>query len=414
MATVEIVAIGSELLLGQIVDTNSSWMANRLAGLGLDLFYTSTVGDNPARMKSVISHALKRSDAVITSGGLGPTQDDLTREVVAESTGRNLWLVPELVDEMNQRFRSRGFIMTKNNERQAYIPEGAIPIHNPNGTAPAFALDINDTVLFALPGVPNEMKWLFDNEVTPYLRKKFDLNEMITYKILKISEVGESVVDDKIGHLIASSVNPTVGVLAHPGQVDIRIAAKASSKKAAADLIAPIEAEVFQLLGKHVFATDDESMEDSVGALLRKKNLTVAVYENLTGGQISERLQRASPTHFVEGVISNKDSVIQRILASSTQTSNSKILLKNANGLVDELAWAIRSLAGTDIGIAVHGTPDKKDSAQNLGRGKTLISITNGNDFRRRTYNFAGRTAPDQTRISLNTLELLRLMLKKK
>ena len=167
MANAEIVAIGSELLLGQIIDTNSAWMAQRLSTLGINLFYKTVVGDNPGRMKEVIGQALDRSDLVITSGGLGPTQDDLTREIVAEATGRKLVLHQDLLEQIERRFRRRGLIMTANNERQAYVPEGAIPVENPNGTAPSFIVEDPRGVIFALPGVPFELKWLFDNQVMP-------------------------------------------------------------------------------------------------------------------------------------------------------------------------------------------------------------------------------------------------------
>ena len=411
MASAEIVAIGSELLLGQIVDTNSAWIAQRLTDLGVDLFYKSTVGDNPSRMKEVIGRAAERSDIVITSGGLGPTQDDLTREVVAEVAGRELVLVPELLEEIEQRFRSRGFIMTENNERQAYIPEGAVSVHNPNGTAPAFVVESGDSAIFALPGVPHEMKWLFDNEVAPYLRKRFDLKQRISYRILKVADIGESAVDDKIGHLITGSTNPTVGVLAHPGQVDVRIAAKAGDEDEATKLIAPVEAEVRELLGRHVFAADDESMENVVGALLRQQNVTVAAYEDLTSGQVAERLQRASPDHFAEGVISNGPRSIQRLLGFSRKPNDVEALLMDPEALVDELAWAVRSFAEADLGLAVHAVAEAGDTAQNLGRGQTNVSITDGTGFRRRTYNFAGGGTPDRIRTGLNTLALVRLAL---
>ena len=261
MPTAEIVAIGSELLLGQIVDTNSAWMAQRLTDLGVNMYFKTVVGDNPRRMNEVVNRALERSDIVITGGGLGPTQDDLTREVVAEVTGRKLVRDPKLVEDIEQRFRKRGFIMTANNERQADIPEGAIPVHNPNGTAPSFIVEDPRGVVFCLPGVPHELKWLFENEVVPYLRRKFELREIITSRVLKVANMGESSVDDKIGALIAGSNNPTVGVLAHPGQVDVRITAKAATVDEARKLIAPVEAEVRELLGKHVFAVDGETME---------------------------------------------------------------------------------------------------------------------------------------------------------
>ena len=234
MPKAEIVVIGSELLLGQIVDTNSAWMAQRLTRLGIDLFYKTTVGDNPARMRDVINRALDRSDVVITSGGLGPTKDDLTRQVLAEVVGRELVLDNDLLDQIEHRFRRRGLIMTANNEQQAYVPEAAIPVQNPNGTAPSFVIEEPRGIIFALPGVPFELKWLFDNEVVPYLSSRFNLAEVITYKVLKVADIGESAVDERIGHLIAESSNPTVGVLAHPGQVDVRIAAKANDAAEAA------------------------------------------------------------------------------------------------------------------------------------------------------------------------------------
>src|ERR1044071_8539852 len=274
MANAEIVAIGSELLLGQIVDTTSTWMAQRLTALGVNLFYKAVVGDNPGRMKEVITRALERADVVITSGGLGPTQDDLTREIVAEVSGRKLVLDDGLLDQVESHFRRRGRTMTPNNRRQAFMPEGAIPVKNPNGTAPCFIVEDPRGIIFSLPGVPVELKWLFENEVEPYLRRKFNLDQVIHYRVLKIVGVGESAVDDKIGHLIANSSNPTVGVLALPGQVDVRIAAKAGDRNEAMRLIAPLEADVRRLLGSAIFAADEETMEHVVGKLLRpqKKN----------------------------------------------------------------------------------------------------------------------------------------------
>ena len=162
MPKAEIVSIGSELLLGQIVDTNASWIAQKLTNVGVDLFYKTVVGDNKFRMNEVIDQALGRSDIVITGGGLGPTQDDITREIIATVTGRKLVLDQGLLDEIDERFRKRGLVMTDNNERQAYIPEGAIKVSNPNGTAPSFIVEDNRGVVVALPGVPFELKWLFD------------------------------------------------------------------------------------------------------------------------------------------------------------------------------------------------------------------------------------------------------------
>lgn len=411
MANAEIISIGSELLLGQIVDTNASWMAQRLTDAGVNLFYKTIVGDNSGRMKEIISRALERSDIVITGGGIGPTQDDITREIVAEVTGRRLILDEGLKQQIDKRFQQRGLIMTPNNERQAYIPEGSIIVENPNGTAPSFIVEDARGIVFCLPGVPFEMKWLFVNEVIPYLKKKFDLDEMITYRVLKVAEIGESAVDDRIGHLIAESSNPTVGVLAHPGQVDVRIAAKAANEDEAAKLIDPMEQEVRRLLGRHVFAVDDQTMEDTTGDILREKNVTVAVFEDLTRGLVSERLENSSPEHFAEGIIGNNETSIRRLLAFSRAPENVDSVMQNPNSLVDELALSVRNQAGSDFGLALHAIVEPGQNVENLSAGKTYVSVTDGTNFRRRTYAYAGRGVPDRTRMSLNAIELLRVAL---
>ncbi|MDP7628627.1 MAG: CinA family nicotinamide mononucleotide deamidase-related protein [SAR202 cluster bacterium] len=408
MPTAEIISIGSELLLGQIVDTNSAWMAQRLNNLGVDIYFKTTVGDNPDRMKDVINRALGRADIVITGGGLGPTQDDITREIIAEVAGRKLVLDSDLLDQMKKRFRNRGFIMTSNNNRQAYMPENAIPVINPNGTAPSFIVEDLPGSIFALPGVPFELKWLFENEVVPYLTRKFDLNSVITYRILKVTDLGESAVDDLIGNLIANSSNPTVGVLAHPGQVDVRIAAKAADTQAAMELIAPIESNIRKLLGHHVFASGDETMENAVGQTLSANHNTIAVYEDLTGGLVTERLQQGSPEYFMEGIIGNGPATMKRLLVSSRKPNEFDSLLEDPATLTEEIAWAIRSQTNADIGLAVHCVPGSGRPSENFGHGRTFMAITNGKKFKRRSYNFTGRGHPDRSRISMNALELVR------
>ncbi len=405
----EIVSIGSELLLGQIVDTNAAWMAQQLAELGVDLFYKTTVGDNPARMGETLSQALDRSDLVITTGGIGPTEDDLTREIVAQVTGRELVLDQRLLQQIRERFQSRGLILTQNNEKQAFIPAGAIPVENPNGTAPAFIVEDHRAAVISLPGVPFEMKWLFEHEVVPYLRKRFGLSEVIIYRVLKVADLGESSVDDLIGHLMVGSRNPTVGVLAHPGQVDVRITAKAASPQEARDLISPLDEEVRRLLGKHVFAADGQTMEEVVGEHLAQRGLTVAVYEDLTAGMTAERLQRASQELFVEGITGNGVASIRRMLGSfGIGPDRIDALLCDHAGLTDQLARAVRAHSGTDLGLAVHGVAQEGKPTENLGEGKTYLSVAGTDIHANRAYNYAGRGLPDRTRVSLNALDLLR------
>ena len=313
MANAEIVAIGSELLLGQIVDTNSAWMAKKLTEVGVDLYFKTVVGDNPDRMREVLARALSRADVVITSGGLGPTKDDITREIIADVTKRKLVTAQNLFDQMKNRFKKRGLIMTKNNERQALIPEGATIVNNPNGTAPSFIVDDGYISIFCLPGVPFELKWLFENEVVPYLRKKFNLSEVILYKVLKVAGMGESNVDELIGHLMETSNNPTVGVLAHPGQVDIRITAKSSSSKEALKLISPLENSIRDVLKEHILGEDNQTLESVVGELLLSSDKTVSCYEDVTGGLLSNKLMKANPERFLQGVVCGGEKMIQKL-----------------------------------------------------------------------------------------------------
>ena len=412
MATAEIVSIGSELLLGQIVDTNAAWMAQRLTELGVDLYFKTVVGDNPDRMREVIDRALGRSDIVITGGGIGPTRDDLTRETVARVTGRRLVKHPELAAQIENRFRRRGLIMTANNERQAFIPEGSIPVENPNGTAPSFIVEDPRGVIFSLPGVPFEMKWLFDNEVVPYLQQKFGLEGTITYRVLKVAEIGESRVDDRIGDLIANSINPTIGILAHPGQVDVRIAAKAATIEDAERLIAPVEAEVRRLLGRHVFGADDETIEGAVGRLLANLDVTIASYEDLTGGALADRLHQASAQRFAEGFVSNSPASTLRVLRHAREPGKAEALVDQGGpSLADELAWAVRSIARSDYGLALHAVVSPDEMAVNLASGSTYIAIADDTRVVNRSYSYGGRGRPDQLRMSFNAMELARTTL---
>ena len=411
MATAEIVAIGSELLLGQIVDTNSAWMAQRLTALGVNLYFKSVVGDNPGRMREVISRALERADIVITSGGIGPTQDDLTREIVAEVTGRKLVQDAGMLAQVEEHFRRRGRPMTPNNIRQSYMPEGALPIKNPNGTAPSFIVEDPRGVIYSLPGVPVEMKWLFEHEVEPYLRKKFNLAEVIHYRVLKIIGIGESAVDDKVGHLIVNSQNPTVGVLALPGQVDVRVAAKAANRDEAMKMIAPVEAEVRSLLGNAIFAADEETMEHVVGKLLRAQKRTVAACEDLTCGQLAERLQTAGTESFGAGFICNSEASIRALIKNASDLKNIDALLNEPVALTDELARAARELSGCDFGLALHAVADPNSKIQNLASGQAYFSLTDGKTFLRRESASAGRGAYDRSRMTLNAIDLLRTAL---
>ena len=402
---VELVSIGSELLLGQIVDTNSAWISQRLAENGVNVYYKSCVGDNLNRMTEVLNIALDRADVIITGGGIGPTQDDLTREAVAEVFDVEVVTDPDSLVELHERFQNRGFILTKNNERQAQIPAGATVIRNPNGTAPAFMVESDRGIIISLPGVPFEMRWLIDNEIIPYLRDRYDLGETIHYRVLKVADLGESAVDHEIGHLIAESSNPTVGVLAHPGQVDVRIAARAPDIDEAKELIQPVEVQVRELLGNHIFAADDETIESVIGSMLQEQDATVAVYEDLSAGAVSDSMRTAAGDRFLEAIVANTDVPRHRLIGDVHGSEES------GEERAKALAQAIREHSGATIGIAVHGIPESADpdaSAVNLARGDTYIVVSDAEKSEMRHIRSAGSGAPDRRRAAMYAFGTLR------
>jgi len=353
----EIVAIGTELLLGEIVDTNSAWIAQQLTKIGLNLYYTSTVGDNQQRIAEVLRHVLQRSDAVITTGGLGPTVDDMTREAVAAATDRELVLDEGLVEEIVCFFAKRGFKMTDNNRKQACLPAGARVIHNPVGTAPAFAVEHNGHVIISLPGVPHEMQYLMEHEVLPYLRERFNLKGIIKSRVLRTCGIGESVIGSKIADLMELS-NPTVGTAAHPGQTDVRITAKADSEEAADALIAPVERELRERLGEYVFGVDRQTLSDVVTELLAARRLRLALAETSTQGELAQRL-----TGSTQGAAAFAGAaMLPHAQALHDTLSVSAEALKGggfpSQEVADAAAQAVRRIYSADLGLAVMGPAD--------------------------------------------------------
>ncbi len=290
----EIVMIGTELLLGEIVDTNAALLAKALRGIGLDLLYKTTVGDNEGRITAVLNLALDRSDVVITSGGLGPTLDDVTRQAVANATGRRLVYSAELEAQIAERFRSFGRRMAENNKRQAYLPEGALPIENPAGTAPCFLAE--DTggrgFVIVLPGVTRELEYLLEHAVLPLLAERLGGAKATRVRVLRTCAVGESNVDRAIGDLMGSA-NPTVGLAAHAGQTDVRITAKADTEAEAQALIAAMEARVRERLGVSVYGVERETVPEVVGRLLAERGLALGVVDTLTAGLLAGELTKA-------------------------------------------------------------------------------------------------------------------------
>ena len=277
MPVLEIITIGTELLLGEIVDTNSTYIARTLRDHGIDIYRITTIGDNPHRIAAAIREALQRADIIITTGGLGPTVDDPTRQAIADAVGVALVFVDQLWDQIMERFKAYGRTPTQNNRRQAYIPSGAIPITNPVGTAPCFIVEQGASSIISLPGVPQEMKYILHHEVIPFLKDKYQLqSQIIKATVLHLASVGESVVDEAIADL-EKYANPTVGLLAHPGQVDIRVTAKAQSEAEASEMIQPILAELYQRFGDHIYGKDGDTLAGVIAALLEKHALKVTI-----------------------------------------------------------------------------------------------------------------------------------------
>ena len=289
MPSAEIITIGTEILLGEILDTNAQYIARALRDLGIDLYRKTTVGDNQKRIAQVLQQAMERCDIIITTGGLGPTVDDPTREAVALAAGLEVQFRPELWEQIQARFRRFGRNPTENNKRQAYIPKGARAIENPVGTAPAFVVEAGGAAIIALPGVPREMEHLMENFVLPYLREQFDLDSIIKSRILHTSGVGESQIDDLIGDL-ETLENPTVALAAHSGRVDVRITAKAGSEVEADEKIQWVEQVIRQRLGKWIYGSDQDTLEAAALRRLEHIGWTLVAVEVGLGGELLQRL----------------------------------------------------------------------------------------------------------------------------
>ena len=289
----EIIAIGTEILLGEIVDTNSAEIALCLRQLGINLYRTAAVGDNLDRIAEATAAALKRADVVVLTGGLGPTVDDMTRQGVARAAGVELVFEPRLWVRIQQRFASFGRKAGDNNRRQAYLPQGAQAIDNPIGTAPAFCLETGGRLVIALPGVPAEMRHLLEQSVVPLLRQIFPDRRYLVTRTLRTAGIGESDLDAKIGDLEAAE-NPTLGVAAHPGRVDLRLTASADSKDQAWKLIAGLEAELRQRVGRYVYGVDQDSLEAVVLAAAGERGWRLVCVEAGTGGALAAGLSAGS------------------------------------------------------------------------------------------------------------------------
>jgi len=403
----EIVAIGTELLLGEITDTNSVYLARQLRNLGVNLFFMTSVGDNEGRITDAIRLALGRAQIVITCGGLGPTVDDMTRQGVAAAAGRELEFHPHLLDAIAERFAGFHMKMTENNRRQAYVPAKAIIIPNPVGTAPAFIVEYNERVVISLPGVPREMKYLMTTNVIPYLRERFKLgSDVIKARVLRTAGIGESLLDAQIGDELLQMSNPTVGLAAHTGQVDVRITAKAESVERADAMIAEVEEQLRDRIGGYIYGVDEQQIQDTLVDLLVQQGGSLAVSETGIGTPISQALAAAG-----------QDRDIVRIIETYTNPQSLRLALAEADDvpirlLAEKAAERVYRESGATAGIAVVSDPEILENADT--QGGTAIAVYIDGSTRSRVYGFGGQSDLAPTWVTTWSLSMLWRMVREK
>ena len=376
----ELIAIGTELLLGEITDTNSVFMARKLRDIGVNVYFMTTVGDNLERISSAVSNALDRAEIVLTCGGLGPTVDDMTRQAVSNATDRSLEFHQHLYDNIAERFRGFGTRMTENNRQQAFLPEGARLIENPVGTAPAFVVEAERGTVISLPGVPREMMYLMTESVLPYLLGKYNLG-VIVARTLRTAGIGESSLDHMIGRDLLNERNPSVGLAAHHGCVDIRVTAKAATKEEATDLLNDMQRRLVSRIGEHVFGKDEDTLESVVLQLLERHQLNVHVIEAGLTGVLTASLDRETP-HLSSSSYSHPEETYRAL-----QLHPEDMSLKD---LAVAAAIAARDERKVDASLVLLSYPDLNENAD-VEQG-SAIAVATASGTRFRVYGFGARS----------------------
>ena len=349
----EIISVGTELLLGEIVNSNAQMLSQGLSEMGINVFFHTAVGDNKQRLREIIDLAKSRSDIIITTGGLGPTYDDLTKEVVAESFGKKLTLHEDSHIRVMDFFRQAGTTMTPNNRSQALIPQGSEVLINDWGTAPGVAFKSGGKYVIMLPGPPAECSMMFLFRVIPYLERI--TKRIILSKSIRVFGMGESAVDNLLGKMMFSMQNPTVAPYAKMGEVLLRVTASATTKDDAVKLIDPVVDEILAKLGSAVYGIDVESLEEVVAGLLKQKKLTVAVAESCTGGLLAKRITDIPGVSdvFLGGICAYDNSIKTKLLGVKPEVLESEGEVSKT--VVAAMAEGVRKATGADIGIATTG-----------------------------------------------------------
>lgn len=403
----EILAVGTELLLGDIVNTNAQYLARELAALGIEVYYQTVVGDNPKRLEDTIFHAFSRADLVITTGGLGPTEDDLTKETAAKYFGEKLVLDEKALSQIQVFFRRIGREMTDNNRKQAFVPEhNSEVLYNANGTAPGIIIEKNEKIIVMLPGPPKEVMPMFENQVKPYLAKKQEYTFLS--RILRVASVGESAMEMKVKDLIDAQTNPTIAPYAKDGEAILRITAKAKNEEEANRMIDPVAAALKERLGKSVYAEGETNMETEVAKLLVEQKKTIAVAESCTGGEISSQLVRYPGISAVllEGCVTYSNEAKMRRLGVLQETLD-KFGAVSAE-TAREMAEGIAKTAGADIGIATTGIAGPDGGTKDKPVGLVYMGLYYKGNVEAREYHFVGNRNKVRERATFQALDWLR------
>jgi nicotinamide-nucleotide amidase len=352
--TAEIICVGTELLLGDILNSNAQYLAQQLANLGIPHYYQTTVGDNPDRIKQVMAIATQRSQLLIFTGGLGPTPDDLTVETIADFYNVPLTERPEIIEDITQKFAQRGRVMTPSNRKQALLPEGADVLYNPIGSAPGIIFKRDKVTILAFPGVPAEMKRMWEEITVPYLQSNGWCGQTIYSRSLKFWGTTESALAEKVAPLLELN-NPTVAPYANHGEVRLRFSARAESPEAAMEAIAPVEQKIREIAGTDCYGIDDETLASVVGKLLLEKGQTLAVAESCTGGGLGSLLTEiaGSSNYFLGGIIAY-DNRIKAGLLNVSEEDLEQFGAVSAP-VAQQMAAGVARSFGTDWGLSITG-----------------------------------------------------------
>lgn len=349
----EILSVGTEILLGDIVNTNAHYLSQELANLGIDVFFQTVVGDNAQRLYDTYKLAFERSDMVIVTGGLGPTEDDLTKEIGAEYFGKKLILDKESLENINFHFKRLNRVPTKNNEKQAYMPQDCIIVKNNNGTAPGCIIEQDGKILIMMPGPPREMKRMFEESIRPYLQKKQE--SILVSKSLLISDVGESAMETMVKDLIDNQKNPTIAPYAKENYSLLRVTSKAETKEKAEELLEPVIEELRKRFDKNIFAENDDLIENIVAKMLLDKKYTISCAESCTGGLLAGTLINYPGISevFMEGAVTYSNEAKMKRLGVKAETLEKYGAVSSQTAM--EMAQGIANSANTNIGISTTG-----------------------------------------------------------